>query len=83
MEEVSSNTEAVGKKLWEFIGHPSEFKGVNVDACKGIYNANRHQNDPRLKMRNDTKVILKNFFKPYNQMLAELLGDKKFLWEDS
>lgn len=65
------------------MGYPGEFKGVKASACKGKYNRNRHWNDFQLKMRKDTEEILKNFFWPYNQMLAELLDDKKFLCEDS
>ena len=83
MEEVAKNTEAVGKKLWDFMGYPGEFKGVSEYSCQGKYNRNRHWNDSRLKMRKDTELILRNFLRPYNQMLAELLGDNKFLWEDS
>ena len=30
-----------------------------------------------------TKALLERFFAPYNQQLAELLGDEKFLWKDS
>ena len=39
-----------------------------------------YKHDPRLKMREDTRQILEEFFQPYNQMLADLLGDDKFLW---
>ena len=41
-----------------------------------------YKHNPRLVMRNDTRQILIEFFKPYNQMLANLLGDDKFLWND-
>ena len=40
-----------------------------------------YKHDPRLQMREDTRQILEEFFQPYNQMLAELLGDDKFLWK--
>jgi len=86
MEEVINSTDAVGKKLWEFMGYPGEYKGVKANACKRKRNENHYnnyENDPQLKMRKDTEEILKNFFRPYNQMLAALLGDKKFLWEDT
>ena len=42
-----------------------------------------YKNDPRLKMRNDTRQILVEFFQPYNRMLADLLEDDKFLWSPS
>ena len=31
-----------------------------------------YKNDPRLKMRDDTRQILVKFFQPYNRMLADL-----------
>ena len=39
-----------------------------------------YKNDPRLQIRTDTREILEEFFRPYNQMLADLLGDNKFLF---
>ena len=39
-----------------------------------------YKNDPKLKMREGTRQILEEFFKPYNRLLADLLGDDKFLW---
>jgi len=83
MEEVVNNTEAVRKTLWEFMGYSGEYKQVGASACKGMRNTQRYRSDRQLKMRKDTEMILKNFFQPYNRMLAELLGDEKFLWEDS
>ena len=50
----------------------------NKNQQKGI----DYKNNPRLVMRNDTRQILREFFEPYNQMLANLLGDDKFLWND-
>ena len=41
-----------------------------------------YKRDPRLQMREDTRQILEEFFQPYNQMLADLLDDDKFLWKD-
>lgn len=34
------------------------------------------------KMREDTRIMLEEFYRPYNVKLAELTGDKAFLWED-
>ena len=41
-----------------------------------------YKSDPALKMRTDTKIILQQFFQPYNQKLASLLDDPKFLWNN-
>ena len=33
-------------------------------------------------MLEETKLILDEFFKPYNEKLAKLLGDNKYLWNE-
>ena len=33
-------------------------------------------------MWNNTKILLKDFYKSYNRKLATLLGDDRFLWND-
>ena len=80
LEEISTNQTYTENKLWEFLG---------VDSAEGVtYYINQNENvidyqhDPDLAIRNDTKELLREFFRPYNRMLAELLGDRKFLWED-
>ena len=35
-----------------------------------------------LKMWNATRTILEEFYRPYNAMLAGLLDDRRFLWDD-
>ena len=65
------------------------FSAINMGfAAEDLQNCNEntqhkidYKHDPRLKMREDTKQILEEFFQPYNKMLADLLGDEKFLWE--
>ena len=82
LEETSQNKEAIGRSLWEFIGIPGEYKGVQpFEADKNEQDTIDYRNDPRLQMRKDTEQILNDFFQPYNQKLADLLGDPKFLWE--
>ena len=31
-------------------------------------------------MLNETDVLLRRFFEPFNQQLTELIGDERFLW---
>ena len=39
--------------------------------------------DPRkIQMWNRTRTLLEGFFRPFNAMLAELMGDQRFLWND-
>ena len=81
LEELSGNLKQTTNRLWKFIG-VSSFT-INKHICTQAtnkQNAVDYTNDPRLVMRNDTREILKGFFRPYNQRLADLLGDRKFLW---
>ena len=41
-----------------------------------------HVESPEFQMRNDTRKLLEDFYQPYNILLAELLKDNRFLWED-
>ena len=78
LEELSRNLNQTVNRVWKFIGVNS-FASNESDDNKQEAVIN-YKNDPRLAMRNDTREILKSFLHPYNQMLADLLGDKKFLW---
>ena len=55
---------------------------LDIHCSKNQQKGIDYKHNPRLMMRNDTRQILIEFFKPYNQMLANLLGDDKFLWND-
>ena len=37
---------------------------------------------PQYQMKEETMKLLEGFFRPYNTMLAELVGDDRFLWMD-
>ena len=84
MEELSAHTNKVASRIWEFLDLPP----FAIDTeLQNSMNTNQQQKvdyhqDPRLAMRNDTKIVLEQFFRPYNKMLADLLGDSKFLWQE-
>ena len=81
MEELSTNKIQTLNRVWDFLSIPplkKEVQGVVHSQVTVDYH-----HDHSLAMRNDTREILKRFFRPYNQMLADLLGDRKFLWESN
>ena len=39
-------------------------------------------NSPDFQMKRETRKVLEEFFRPYNLMVAELVGDNRFLWMD-
>ena len=80
LQELSGNFDQTVNTVWKFIGVNS----FAVKSCKEFKNKQKtidYMNDPRLAMRSDTREILKGFLRPYNQRLADLLGDRKFLWQ--
>ncbi len=83
LEEVLQKPDEVGRKLWQFMKLPGTYQGlVPFEADTNEQTTIKYHRDPHLQMRTDTKQRLKEFFQPYNEMLADLLGDDKFLWQD-
>ena len=85
LEELATqDLRQTGKVILDFLEIPStnniirEFE--HIDCNENQQTVVDYKHDPRLKMREDTKQILVEFFRPFNQMLADLLGDDKFLW---
>ena len=83
LEELSSYKQLTANQVWSFLKvHSLPFGHIHTHAAKlNKQMAVDYKNNPRLAMRSDTKKILQNFFRPYNQMLADLLGNRKFLWK--
>ena len=46
-------------------------------------NVHEEYHNQHMEMFNKTKILLRNFFQPYNHKLANLLEDKRFLWDDT
>jgi hypothetical protein len=85
LEEVGTgDLRATVDVITDFLELPRATADLDLDTDLQCNENSQHvidyKSDPRLKMREDTKQILVKFFQPYNQMLAELLGDDKFLW---
>ena len=77
MDAVANNI--YGPDLFDLPGH--KFRDI-IQCGNHQQKTIDYKHNPRLVMRNDTRQILIEFFKPYNQMLANLPGDDKFLWND-
>ena len=85
LEELSSETEKVANQIWRFLDVRLSSKTFQRAMTRYYRSMNMQQtvdyhHNPQLAMRNDTKELLLQFFKPYNEKLAELIGDQKFLW---
>ena len=88
MEELSQDTKRVARKMWRFAGIPnSENITISTRACannkaKNTQRIVDYRHHDYMQMRSDTKELLNKFYQPFNKMLADLLGDEKFLWKD-
>ena len=86
LEEISTDIHKVAKKMVEFLDipmpHATDYEASCFHSINTQESINYH-NDPRLQMRADTRDFLKRFFRPFNQKLADLIGDQKFLWDDN
>ena len=69
--------------IWDFLGL-SRSSGQWVKDIKpsNVQYQVDYKHDLRYAMRNDTRNLLKDFYEPLNQRLADLLDDKKYLWTD-
>ena len=86
LEEISTDSHKVAKKIIQFLELPVPHVTDYETSCFHSLNTQEsidYHNDPRLQLRADTRDYLKRFFRPFNQKLAELISDKKFLWEDN
>ena len=84
LEELATvDLKHTAKVILDFLEIPMTHDSYNFHDMNCNENQQKifdYKHDPRLQMREDTKQILERFFQPYNQMLANLLGDDKFLW---
>ncbi|OWF50979.1 carbohydrate sulfotransferase 15-like [Mizuhopecten yessoensis] len=81
LEDYSNDLAGVIKKVFSFLKlrklSDSEFKHV---IHVPIANKRKHKDKRVGQMLDKTKQILQEFYEPYNQELATLLGDDRFLW---
>lgn len=85
-EELSSKMNNVVQELSDFLnlglGEKHRFQDFRGKGnCKNVQSVFDYRHDPELRMRNDTRQLLYEFFEPFNQELAILLQDSKFHWK--
>ena len=86
MEELSADIDLVEEKILTLLGstlpHHLTLRNEDLSVCnKRKHFQSSYRDNPRLHMRADTRKMLTDLYRPYNQMLANLLGEDKFLWE--
>ena len=83
MEDLSSDPYAVTSSVWKFL----ELNPISRDHFNTNVRSNANswivseENKNNFKMWPETRQMLDDFFAPYNELLAVMLGDDKFLWK--
>ena len=84
LEELATqDVKRSARVILDFLEIPSaDIDLPDTDCNENTQERIDYRHDPGLQMREDTRQILEEFFQPYNRMLADLLGDDKFLWNN-
>ena len=75
-------------KVFKFLNLPPISDQTTLDKLlKFIENSNenihKEYHNQSIALFEETKLLLDNFFKPFNRKLANLLQDDGFLWNDA
>ena len=83
-EDLHANPYLEMLNVWQFLGlRPlsSEWLGVSHSNTNKWIRSKRYRN--KFQIMNETREALKSFYHPYNERLAKLLNDSRFLWNNA
>ena len=84
LEEIGENPQKAADEMLQFVDAPSHSdsgraqSSFSTCAKENSQKKIDYKNRKELHMREDTKELLKIFFRPFNELLADLLGDSKY-----
>ena len=80
-EQLFINPQQVMAEAAEFLNlEPYQFTSEDIDHTFGGGVSNHHKPGSYEEMSDETRILLKGFFSPYNQQLFELIGDS-YVWD--
>ena len=85
-ENYFENPFAETRNIWNFLrltqphAKSEEWKSRFKNGHSNKNEKYDYRSNPDLQMLPRTRIILKEFFHPFNVLLATILGDEKFLW---
>ena len=85
LEDLKKNPSQIMNEIADFLDIPHFKSGIFDDLISHPSNvfATRFSEVKVLPMLPETKPVLEKFFKPFNQALARLLEDERYLWKDN
>ena len=81
-EDMKKDTVKTLQKTFQFLGMAPLPKEKLDSIAKINHNSQRNHNYSITLLSSSTKKKLRVHFRPFNEKLAELLNDDRFLWED-
>jgi hypothetical protein len=85
-EDLAADPYLVMQRVWDFLDIPAQSK-EEMGSEESYWNNNdwirSEENRDKFAMLPETEQLLYDFYKPYNHLLAKLLSDDKYLWEDA
>ncbi len=86
LEQLAKEPNIVAKSMLDFLGLPAsrsildKVNLVTSYCSKNSQDTIPYKSDPDLKMKEETKAMILKFYKPFNELLADLLQDNRYLW---
>ena len=84
-EDLAVDPYSALRKVWAFLNLTSQSR-KEVESLKKTWNSNdwikSEKYRDRFAMLPQTEKMLRDFYAPYNKLLAQLLSDDTLLWED-
>ena len=83
-EDMKKDTGKTLQEIFRFLEMSPLPRKIINSSIKTIHHEQTmlHDNSSNLSLSSSTKKQLKEYFKPFNEKLAKLLNDDRFLWED-
>lgn len=80
LEDFDADPRGYLRRIYGFLGlrEPSESEWVEI-LIQRRFNANKMRHEP---MRPETDDLLREFYAPFNNMLASILMDSRYTWRD-
>ena len=88
LEQLMKEPKVIARQILTFLEYPvldsviDQVQLITLTCTKNSQDLIPYKTDPKLKMKEETREMILKFFKPFNSLLADLLQDNRFLWDD-
>ena len=79
LEDLSKEPHLFMRRVTQFLG----VSDLRPASTRWLHTHRENRQQKHRAMLPETRALLTEFFRPYNQALVELTGDKQFLWTDT